>query len=181
MRLRAPLPPYTAAAKAGSRGTRPALRPACPPPRGRRSGRRGRPTRRQVLPAWCRAKGSGTGCRRLSGSAPPVRRRVLLQQGRSSPLPVPRRGRGGLQADIALRGAQTLQPEGMVAQKVPGGAVGIVFQRVGGVAADDAAQDGVGVLRGKWVFAGDLCRQTVGGGQCRRGGWPCADPVCPAD
>ena len=52
----------------------------------------------------------------------------------------------------------------MVAQKIPGGAVGVVFQRVGGVAADDAAQDGVGVLRSKWVFAGDLCRQTVGGG-----------------
>ena len=52
----------------------------------------------------------------------------------------------------------------MVAQKVPGGAVGIVFQRVRGVAADDASQNGVGVLRGQRVFAGDLCRQTVGGG-----------------
>ena len=88
----------------------------------------------------------------------------LFSKGVHLPCQCPGAGAAGFQADIALRGAQTLQPEGMVAQKVPGGAVGIVFQRVGGVAADDAAQDGVGVLRGQRVFAGDLCRQTVGGG-----------------
>ena len=49
----------------------------------------------------------------------------------------------------------------MVAQQVPGGAVGEMLQRVGGVAADDAPQDGVGVLGRQRVFAGDLCRQTV--------------------
>ena len=80
------------------------------------------------------------------------------------PCQCPGAGAAGFQADIALRGAQTLQAEGVMAQKVPGGAVRVVFQRVGGVAADDAAQDGVGVLRGQRVFTGDLCRQTVGGG-----------------
>ena len=88
----------------------------------------------------------------------------LLGKGVHLPCQCPGAGAAGFQTDIALRGAQTLQPEGMVTQKVPGGAVGVVFQRVGGVAADDAAQDGVCVLRGKRVFAGDLCRQTVGGG-----------------
>ena len=88
----------------------------------------------------------------------------FLGKGVHLPCQCPGAGAAGFQADIALRSAQTLQPERMVAQKVPGGAVGVVFQRVGGVAADDAAQDGVGVLRGKRVFAGDLCRQTVGGG-----------------
>ena len=86
----------------------------------------------------------------------------FFSKGVHLPCQCPGAGAAGFQADIALRGAQTLQPEGMVAQKIPGGAVGVVFQRVGGVAADDAAQNGVGVLRGQWVFAGDLCRQTVG-------------------
>ena len=49
----------------------------------------------------------------------------------------------------------------MVPQQVAGGAVRVLFQCFRGVAADDAPQDGVGVLGRQRVFAGDLCRQTV--------------------
>ena len=50
----------------------------------------------------------------------------------------------------------------MVAQQVAGSAVGIVFQCVGGVTADDAPQDGVGILCGQRVLASDLRSEAVG-------------------
>ena len=55
----------------------------------------------------------------------------------------------------------------MVAQQVPGGTVGEMLQRIGSVAADDAAQDGVRILCGQRVFAGDLGGKAVGGGCLR--------------
>ena len=72
-------------------------------------------------------------------------------------------GAAGVKADIPLGRAETLEAEGVVAQQVAGSAVGIVFQCVGGVTADDAPQDGVGILCGQRVLAGDLGGKAVGG------------------
>jgi len=55
-------------------------------------------------------------------------------------------GAACVEANVPLGRAETLEAERMMAQQVAGGTVGIVFQRVGGVAADDAPQDGVGML-----------------------------------
>lgn len=73
-------------------------------------------------------------------------------------------GAAGVKADITLGCAETLEAEGVVAQQVAGGAVGIVFQCVGGVTADDAPQDGVGILCGQRVLASDLRGEAVGRG-----------------
>ena len=70
-------------------------------------------------------------------------------------------GAAGVQTDVPLGGAQPFQPEGMVAQKVAGSAVRMLFQRIGGVAADDAAQNGLGILCSQRVFAAHLRGKAV--------------------
>ena len=73
----------------------------------------------------------------------------------------PGAGTACVQTDIPLGSAQPFQPEGVVAQKVAGGAVGMLFQRIGGVAADDAAQNGLGILCSQRVFAAHLRGKAV--------------------
>ena len=70
-------------------------------------------------------------------------------------------GAACVQTDIPLGSAQPFQPEGMVAQKVAGGAVRMLFQRIGGVAADDAAQNGLGILCSQRVFTAHLRGKAV--------------------